>query len=137
MNENGYQQAEVAIIGESLKGLLEVGNVRQRRSLRASICESLREAYENTIWTNYIVDIEIPGGPAKSPSQKGIEDPRQPGDEVEEEYEQTSVVVVAQENARKRALLNEALRWGCEWARKEHISLGGKLPLKPGKKTRK
>ena len=124
-----YQYAEVAIIGESLKRLLEVGNVRQRSSLKDLICESLQEAYENTLWTNYIVDVEIPGGPGKSPSQRGVEDPRQPGDEIEEEYEQTNVVVVAQENPHKRELLNEALRWGCEWAQKEHIRMGGKLPL--------
>ncbi len=137
MNQNRYQQVEVTIIGESLKRLLEIGNLRQRRSLKELICESLREAYENTIWSNYMVDVEIPGGPVKSPSQRGVEDPRQPGDEIEEEYEQTNVVVIAQENPRKRELLNEALRWGCEWSQKEHIRMGGKLPLYRETNTRK
>jgi hypothetical protein len=129
MTANRYQQVEATIIGESLRRLLEVGAVRQRRNLKDLMCESLQEAYENTIWSNYIIDVEIPGGPVKSPSQRGVEDPRQPGDEIEEEYEQTNVVVIAQENPRKRELLNEALRWGCEWAQKEHIRMGGKLPL--------
>lgn len=131
MPENGIEEG--VIIGESLRRLLEVGTVKQRRSLREIMCESLREAYENTVWTDYIVDIEIPGGPGKSPSQKGVEDPRQPGDEFEEEYKRTNVVVRPQLNPRKQEILNEALRWGCEWAEKEHVRLGGKLSI--GRKT--
>lgn len=135
MKENSNQEA--IVIGESLKQLLDAGTVRQRRTLQNVMCESLREAYEKTIWTDYVIDVDIPGGPGKSPSQMGVEDPRQPGDEIEEEYEEINVVVIPQENPRKRELLNEALRWGCEWAQKEHIRMGGKLPLERKGKTKK
>ena len=128
---------EAVVIGESLRRLLEVGNVRQRGSLKDSICRSLRVAYENTPWAYYIVDVEIPGGPVKSPSQRGIEDPRQPGDEIEEEYRRTSVVVIRRENPRKRELLNEGLRWGCEWAQNEHIRVVGKSPVERKSRAKK
>lgn len=116
MTENviGYQQAEVTITGESLKKFLEAGSVRQIMSFKVKICESLREAYENTMWSECYVDLEIPGGATKSPSQKGIDDPRQPGDEIDDEYSHINIVVIHQENPRKLALLNEALRWGCK-----------------------
>jgi len=132
-----YQRAEVTVIGESLSRLLEVGNVSQRLSLKDVICRSLQEAYENTAWVNYIVDIDIPGGPGKSPSERGREDPRQPGDEIEEEYERTDVGAVPQENPHKMELLNEGLHWGCKWAQQEIIRLGGKLPLNKKKITKK
>jgi hypothetical protein len=137
MAENKYRLAEATIIGESLERLLEAGTVNQRRTLKDVICESLREAYENTIWTDYIIDIDIPGGPGKSPSQKGIEDPRRPGDEIEEEYEETNVVVRPKVNERKMELLNQALSWGCEWAQKELLRLGGKLPISRKARTKK
>ena len=125
------------IIGDSLQRLLQVGSVRQRESLRDRMCESLREAYENTVWTDYIVDVEIPGGPGKSPSQKGVEDPRQPGDAIEEEYQRTGVAVIPVENPRKQAILDEALRWGCEWAKKERLRIGGRLPRDRSARTQK
>ncbi len=125
---NDYQRGQATVIGESLERLLEVGTVSQRESLMGAMCASLKEAYENTIWTDYIVNIDIPGGPGKSPSQRGHEDPRSPGDVIEEEYEKINVVVRPQVDTGKMELLNKALRWGCEWAQKELLRLGGKLP---------
>ena len=134
MTENRLQ--EVVIIGESLRRLLEAGTLKQRKTLKERICESLQEAYENTSWTDYVIDVEIPGGPGRS-QWKGVEDPRQPGDEIEEAYEQTNVVVIPQENLRKRKLLNTALRWGCEWAQKEHTKIGGRSPFDRKARTKK
>lgn len=58
MAANNYQRAKATIIGESLERFLEVGTVNQRRTLKDVMCESLREAYENTIWTDYVIDID-------------------------------------------------------------------------------
>lgn len=119
---------EATIIGESLKRLLEIGTVNQRRTLKDAMCKSLQEAYENTVWAVYEPDIDIPGA-GKSPSQKGREDPRRPGDEIEEQYDQIKIVTRARMSERKLKLLNEALRWGCKWAQEELVRIGGKLPI--------
>ena len=127
MPEDRYQNMEEAIIGESLRRLLKVSTITQRKSIKDTMCESLKEAYNNTHSYNYVVDLDIPGGPAKLPSDMGIVDPKEPAD-IEEIHKQANVVLIPQENPRKRELLNEALRWGCQWALREHIRMGGKLP---------
>ena len=70
-----------------------------------------------------IVDIDLPGGPAKDPSMRGVEDPRQPGDEPDEPI--ISVHVGEGYIEEQRQILNEALRWGCQWAQEEMLRLGG------------
>ena len=130
MDRSEYQRAEVAAIGEDLSRLLDVGTVRQRESLKAAICKNLQLAYENTMWVGYQVDVEIPGGPGKSPSQKGHEDPRRPGDEIEEEYEQTSVSTKPHIDNEKIEILNQGLHWDCEWAHEELIRISGKARIK-------
>jgi hypothetical protein len=134
MPTSRYQQAEASVIGESLQRLLEVGTVAQRRGLKDLICAALQEAYENTLWTNYVVDVGVPGGPPKSPSERGVEDPRLPGDEIEEEYAQIPIAVVGVTNPRKQ---DEALRWGCKWAESELRRVGGKIPTHPKARTKK
>ena len=57
-----------------------------------------------------------------------VEDPRWPEDAIEEEYEKIGVTVKTKINERKMEILNEGLDWNCDWAQKEIVRMGGKIP---------
>ncbi|MBN1146540.1 MAG: hypothetical protein JXA78_04740 [Anaerolineales bacterium] len=94
---------------------LERVSVNRRQALKTRLCATLKEAYDKTPDYNYIVDLELPGGPSKSPSAKGMEDPRRPGD-VQPEY---GVRLTSRPNPHKQELLEQALALGCAWAKEE------------------
>lgn len=84
-------------------------------NLISALCANLKDAYDKTPAYIYIVELELPGGPSKSPSKWGIEDPRQPGDE-QSEY---GAHIISRPNPHKQELLEQALALGCAWAKEE------------------
>jgi len=83
--------------------------------LISALCASLKDAYDKTPAYIYDVEIVLPGGPSKSPSSKGKEDPRRSGD-VQTEY---GAHITSQPNPRKQELLEQAQALGCTWAKEE------------------
>lgn len=89
-------------------------------NLISRLCANLKDAYDKTPAYIYVVELELPGGPSKSTSKVGFEDPRQPGDE-QSEY---GVDITSQPNPHKQELLEQALGLGCAWAREEQERQG-------------
>lgn len=83
--------------------------------LISRLCANLKDAYDKTPACIYVVELKLPGGPSKSLSKSGLEDPRQPGDE-QSGY---GVDITSQPNPHKQELLEQALALGCAWAKEE------------------
>ena len=120
MSSNTNRILREGAISVRLAEHLERVSVNGRQILKAWLCATLKEAYDKTPDYNYIVDLELPGGPSKSPSAKGMEDPRQPGDE-QPEY---GVRLTSRPNPHKQELLEQAQELGCAWANKERERRG-------------
>lgn len=89
------------------------------KNWNVKLCANLKEAYEKTPAVICIVELVLPGGPSKSLSKAGIDDPRAPGDE-ETEY---GPRIRSVPNPHKQELLDQALALGCAWAKEEATTL--------------
>lgn len=113
-----YEHFERSIYGYRLQKYLETATLEEVTSIKEYMCKALLEAYKAVSASYVFIDLVIPGERGKSPGEKRIEDPRQPGDEPDEESPIKVYVGEGYKDEQKR-ILSEALRWGCEWAQNE------------------
>ena len=120
-----YSTGQLSVYGYRLQKYLEQATANQLMTLKKLMCIKLKEAYEGVSAKYVLIEIDLPGGAEKDPDMKGVEDPRQPGDEPDEPI--ISVHVGDGYKEEQLQILNEAIRWGCQWAQEEMLRLGGSL----------